>query len=102
MKELRISSEAERDLDDIWQYLSDESNSPSVANRFIDQADCPAHDSGTFGKGGTQERYNRDGSKSTPDWNYIVYYRERGRFVTVARLIHGKREQAAAFSEDAG
>jgi len=37
MAELRVSPEAEAELDDIWLYLARESGSIDVANRVIDK-----------------------------------------------------------------
>jgi plasmid stabilization system protein ParE len=100
LKELRISNEAERDLDDIWQFLFDESKSSSVANRFIDQLTTRLTILEHSPKAGRRSDAMGSKLRALPIGNYLVYYREDERFVTVARVIHGKREQSAAFSED--
>jgi toxin ParE1/3/4 len=100
LKELRISNEAERDLDQIWQYLWRESGSSDVANGFIDKLTARIGALEHSPKAGRQRDSMEAGLRAFPIGNYIVYYREDDQFVTVSRVIHGNREQNAAFSED--
>ena len=93
----RLSSLAERDLDEIWLYVAEEA-SPTTADRLIvdivDRFDLMAE----------QPRMGRlrpefgPGVRSISVENHVIYYRHDGE-VLIARVLHGRRDQAAAWSE---
>ena len=93
----RLSALAELDLDDIWSYVAEEA-SPTTADRLID---------------GIIDRF--DLLAERPGWavhvpssalalrsfvveNYVIYSRQEGD-VLIARILHGRRDQLAAWSE---
>ncbi len=97
MKSFRLSRMAERDLDQIWNYFAEEVGSTEAADELADTL------SGSFalfasapGLGTTRYALGRR-LRAFPVGNYLVYYREMGNQVVIARVIHGKRDQRRAF-----
>ena len=93
----RLSSLAERDLDGIWLYVAEDA-SPAVADRLIDAL------AERFALLAEQPRMGRLRPELGPDVrsftveNHVIYYRHEGD-VLIARVLHGRRDQAAAWSE---
>ena len=93
----RLSALAEQDLDEIWSYVAEDA-SPATADRLIDAI------IDRFELLAEQPRMGRlrpefgEGVRSFTVENYVIYYRHE-RDVLVARLLHGRRDQIAAWSE---
>jgi toxin ParE1/3/4 len=93
----RLSSSAERDLEEIWSYVAEDA-SPTAADRLIDDiinrfdrlAEQP-------GMGRARPEFDL-GVRSFAIENYVIYYRQEGD-VLIARILHGRRDQTAAWSE---
>ena len=100
MKPLRVSKLAELDLDNIWHHVAKKSGSIETADRVVDS--ITQH----FSTLAEQPRAGRDreelapGLRSFPARDYVVYYRESGPRVIISRVIHGKRDQGNAFTDD--
>jgi toxin ParE1/3/4 len=92
----RLSALAERDLEEIWSYVGEDA-SPATADRLIDVI------VDRFELLAEQPRMGRlrpefgEGVRSFTVENYVIYRHERD--VLVARLLHGRRDQIAAWSE---
>ncbi len=93
----RLSALAERDLEDIWSYVA-EDTSPTAADRLIDAM------IERFELLAEQPRMGRlrpefgPGVRSFTVENHVIYYRHEGD-VLIARVLHGRRDQAAAWSD---
>jgi toxin ParE1/3/4 len=93
----RLSALAEQDLDDVWSYVAEEA-SPTTADRLIDAI------IDRFELLAEQPRMGRPrpefgtGVRSFTVENYVIYYRQDGD-VLIARVLHGRRDQTAAWSE---
>lgn len=93
----RLSALAELDLDDIWSYVAEEA-SPATADRLIDDiidrfdllAERP-------GMGRARPEFGPGVRTFAVDY-YVIYYRQEGD-VLIARILHGRRDQIAAWSE---
>ena len=93
----RLSSRAEQDLDEVWFYVAEDA-SPTTADRLIDDlvnrfdllAEQPS-------MGRLRPEFGPD-VRSIAVENHVVYYRYDGE-VQIARVLHGRRDQAAAWSE---
>lgn len=93
----RLSPLAERDLEEIWSYVAEDA-SPTTADRpvdaIVDRFDLLAE----------QPRIGRarpefgPGVRSLAVENYVIYYRQEDD-VLIARILHGRRDQMAAWSE---
>ena len=93
----RLSSRAERDLDEVWLYVAEDA-SPTTADRLIDDI------VDRFDLLAEQPRMGRlrpefgPGVRSISVENNVICYRHDGD-VPIARVLHGRRDQAAAWSE---
>jgi len=93
----RLSALAEQDLDEIWSYVAEDA-SPTTADRFIDDI------IDRFDLLAEQPRIGRlrpefgPGVRSFAVENYVIDYRHDGD-VLIARILHGRRDQMAAWSE---
>ena len=93
----RLSALAERDLEEIWSYVAEDA-SPATADRLIDAI------IERFELLAEQPRMGRlrpefgPGVRSFAVESYVIYYRDEGELL-VARILHGRRDQAAAWSE---
>ncbi len=93
----RLSPLAEGDLDEIWTCVADDA-SPATADRLIDAI------IDRFERLAQQPRMGRirpefgEGVRSLVVASHVIYYRCEGD-VLIARVLHGRRDQAAAWSE---
>ena len=93
----RLSALAEQDLDEIWSYVAEHA-SPTIADRLIEAI------IDRFELLAEQPRMGRlrlefgAGVRSFTVENHVIYYRHDGD-VLIARVLHGRRDQAAAWSE---
>jgi toxin ParE1/3/4 len=98
MKRIRVSGPAERDLDDIWLYVATTSQSPTTADKVVDSiTDTFVLFSRNPGIGANRDEVD-PGVRGFPVGQYVVYYRETPRSVVISRVIHGMRDQRAAFT----
>jgi plasmid stabilization system protein ParE len=89
----RLSVHAERDLDEIWSYVAEDA-SPATADRLIDAIVDRFE---LLAEQRLRPEFG-EGVRSFTVENYVIYYRHE-RDVLVARLLHGRRDQIAAWSE---
>ncbi|MGQ0736584.1 MAG: type II toxin-antitoxin system RelE/ParE family toxin [Acidobacteriota bacterium] len=93
----RLSALAEQDLEEIWSYVAEDA-SPATADRLIDAI------IGRFELLAEQPRIGRlrpefgEGVRSFAVESYVLYYRYEGD-ILIARVLHGRRDQAAAWSD---
>ena len=93
----RLSRLAERDLDEIWSYVAEDA-SLETADRLIDAI------IERFELLSEQPRMGRlrpefgSGVRSFTVENHVIYYRHDGE-ILIARILHGRRDQATAWSE---
>ena len=93
----RLSALAEQDLEEIWSYVGEDA-SPATADRLIDAI------VDRFELLVEQPRMGRlrpefgGGVRSFTVENHVIYYRHDGD-VLIARVLHGRRDQAAAWSD---
>jgi toxin ParE1/3/4 len=93
----RLSALAEQDLEEIWSYVAEDA-SPTTADRVIDAiverlellAEQPR-------MGRLRPEFGK-GVRSFAVESYVIYYRHEGE-VLVARVLHGRRDQTAAWTE---
>lgn len=93
----RLSALAENDLDDIWSYVAEDA-SLETADRLIDAI------FDRFELLVEQPRIGRnrpefgEGVRSIVVESHVIYYRHE-QDVLIARVLHGRRDQTAAWSE---
>jgi toxin ParE1/3/4 len=93
----RLSALSEQDLEEIWSYVAEDA-SPTTADRLIDAI------IDRFELLAEQPRMGRlrpefgEGVRSVVVESYVIYYRQDVD-VLIARVLHGRRDQAAAWPE---
>ena len=93
----RLSVLAEQDLEEIWSYVA-EDTSATRADRLIDAI------FDRFELLVEQPRMGRsrpefgEGVRSFVVESYVIYYRHDAD-ILIARVLHGRRDQAAAWSD---
>ena len=93
----RLSVLAEGDLEEIWSYVAEDA-SAATADRLIDAiierfellAEQPR-------MGRLRPEFGAEVRSFTVE-NHVIYYRHDEEFL-IARVFHGRRDQAAAWSE---
>lgn len=100
MRALRYALSALNDLDAIADYVESESASPPIARALIDrlQSRCErlAELPGMLG----QDRAEiRPGIRSTPEGNYIIFFRYDGDCLDVIAVVDAHRELFALFED---
>jgi toxin ParE1/3/4 len=93
----RLSALAEEDLDEIWSYVA-EDTSPTTADRLIDAIFNRFELLVEQPRMGRERPEFGEGVRSVVVETYVIYYRH-DEDVLIARVLHGRRDQAAAWSE---
>ena len=98
MTPVRISGDAENDLDAIWLYIANDS--PVNADRFLDRLVSTLTTTLSTAPlaGRTRDEFGV-GLRSFPIEGYIAFYRVRDEVVEIVRIIHGARDLGAIFGD---
>jgi toxin ParE1/3/4 len=96
----RLAVPAREDLVGIWEFIAEESGEARAADRAVDaiiqRLVMLAHNP----RAGRLRDEIGPGVRSFPAGAYIIYYRlGTGGRLTIARVLHGSRDQAAAYDE---
>ena len=98
MTPIRISAEAETDLDAIWDYIANDS--PTNADRFLERLVTTLTTTlSTLPFAGRSRDEFEAGLRSFPVENYIAFYRVRKDTVEIVRIIHGARDLVVIFGD---
>ncbi len=97
MKRIRVSGLAERDLDNIWNYIARSSGSIEVADRVLDSVTTTFRLLARAPEAGSHRDEIEPGARGFPAGKYIIYYHQSGRRLVISRVIHGMRDQKRAF-----
>ena len=101
MKRIRVSSLAELDLDEIWYEIAKRSGSSEIATGVVDSITEVFPLFANNPEAGRRRDEIELGTRSFPVDNYIIYYRQSGQHLVISRVIHGMRDQKAAYFPDA-
>lgn len=94
----RLAPEAEIDLDDIWYYITKDSNSIQIADRLIDSITETFFLLATYPHiGRRRDEDLRPGLRSFPVGAYVIIYRVEDHDVLILRVIRGSRDIEALF-----
>jgi toxin ParE1/3/4 len=94
----RLSSLAEQDLEEIWSYVAEDA-SFTTADRLLDSIFDRLELLAEQPRIGRVRPEFGEGVRSLTVENHIIYYRHDGQAVLIARVLHGRRDQVAAWSE---
>jgi len=92
------SPQTDSDLDDIWYYVASESGSFEIADRLVDSitdqflllAEYPHI-------GRRRDEDLREGVRSFPVRDYVIFYRVQDADIVILRVLHGSRDVKAQF-----
>lgn len=90
MPRLLIRPEAERDLDEIWWYIAQDS--PDNADRFLDRLQERFLTLADFPKMGASRDDIQTGLRSQPVGSYLIFYFPLADGIEIIRVLHGSRD----------
>jgi plasmid stabilization system protein ParE len=92
-----FSAEAERDLENICDYISD-NNETAALKIFADlRKDCL--DLGATPLAFPEKRELQEGIRMRPSGRYLIFYKYDGQDVDIIRILHGARDLLQIFHE---
>lgn len=94
-RKLIISEEAESDLEDIWDYIADDS--PQDADSFIDQLFRKCLDITVLDGIGRARDELANGLLSIPHKKYIIFFIRDDKRISVVRILRASRDIGAQF-----
>ena len=98
MTPIRISADAENDLDAIWLYIANDS--AVNADLFLDRLVMTLTTTlSTLPLAGRARDEFGVGLRSFPVENYVAFYRVNKGAVEIIRIIHGARDLGTIFNE---
>ena len=97
-KGLFISEEAESDLEDIWDYIADDSS--LNADRFIDQLYRKCLDIAALDGIGRSRNELADGLLSIPHKNYVIFFIRNKKGVGIVRILRASRDLDSQFGNE--
>ena len=98
--DLRVASQADSDLDEIWYFLATESSNVDVADRVIDSITARfALLASQPYIGRRRDEDLRPGVRSLVVGDYVIAYRVDGDNVLILRVLRGSRDIEALFRD---
>jgi|SRR6266446_10309139 len=95
MKPVRVTRDAERDLDEIWLYIA--RDSIDAANRHLDELTSRFPLLGSSPEMGRARDEIKSGLRSHAVGNYVIYYREATEYISILHIVHGARDPKRVF-----
>lgn len=90
MNQLRVTHDAERDLDEIWLYIA--RDNIAAADRLLDELTSRFRLLASSPRAGRLRDDLRPGLRSLAVGNYVIFYRLGKSRVRILRVIHGARD----------
>jgi toxin ParE1/3/4 len=100
MSSYRLSRPARADLDSIWLHIAQEGD-VETADRFIDAITNRFSMLAKMPEAGRSAAEIDAGVRVFPLESYLIYYRIHRGGISIARIIHGMRDQNTAWNEEA-
>lgn len=93
MNRFRFSPEAQRDLEEIWEYIA--SDNPVAADGLLDDIADSCELIGEQPLLGVEREDVAPGLRFLPVGNYLIFYIPLTTGVEIVRVIHGARDYGA-------
>lgn len=93
MRRIKLSDLARDDLDEIWFEIAAEN--VAAADRIVDELDALLQKLLDFPEMGVARDEIREGARSFPCGNYLVFYRPMPYGIAVLRIVYGRRDLQA-------
>jgi toxin ParE1/3/4 len=97
MSEVRLSPEAEAELDGIWLHMARESGSVDIATRVVEGVNERFWMLARYPHMGRRRDNLAPGVRSFAVGAYVILYRIVGEVVLILHVAHGSRDVAAFF-----
>jgi toxin ParE1/3/4 len=95
MKRIRVTHDAERDLDEIWLHIAPDN--VDAANRLVDELIKRFVLISASPELGRVRDEIRPGLRSHAVNSYVVYYRNTRTNISIMRVVHGARDPKRVF-----
>ena len=96
-RDLIISDEAESDLEDIWDYIANDST--LNADRFIDQLYRKCLDVAALEGIGHPREELAEGLFSIPHKRYVIFFKRDEEAVSIVRVFRSSRDLESQFGD---
>lgn len=90
MNEPIVTEQAQADLDEAWDYISEKA--PAAADRLIDRFIAAARVHALFPESGRSREELKPSLRSFVVKPYVAFYRPVEGTIEVLRVLHGKRD----------
>ena len=97
MKTVVLRRSADRDLDDIYDWIA--ADDPVAAERHVRRIVAAAERLAEFPKSGRARPEISEGARSLVVGRYLVLYRIEGEHVEIVRVVHGARDVGGLLDE---
>jgi len=97
-RELILSEEAEADLEDIWDFIAEDS--PSNADRFIGEIYRKCLNIAALDGIGRPRNELADGLFSLPHKKYMIFFLRNDECVSIVRILRASRDLEAQFATE--
>jgi toxin ParE1/3/4 len=91
----RLTQDAEADLDEIWSHITRESGDPETAQHLVEAIANRFDALSAHPRMGRARSDLRQGLRSHPVGNYLIFYRIVAADVLILRVLHGRRDIGA-------
>jgi toxin ParE1/3/4 len=99
MSSYRLARPAKADLDEIWLSIAQDAGI-DTADRFIDTITDRFLMLASMPEVGRRAEHIEQGVRVFPVEAYLIYYRISPGWISIARVIHGMRDQQSAWHEE--
>lgn len=96
MEKILLRPEAERDLDEIWWYIAQDS--PHNADKLLDEIEETSRKLVRFKNMGRNRDELHPGLQSFPVGKYLIFYMPITGGIEIVRVLHGMMDIDAFFS----
>jgi toxin ParE1/3/4 len=98
MNRYRLARPAKADVDRIWSYIAEHAGI-ETADRLIDRITARFPMLAKTPEAGRAVDRLEPGLRVFPIGNYLIYYRKARGGISIARVIHGMRDQEGAWKD---
>lgn len=96
--DVSFAPNAERNLEQIEDYITDNSNADAAA-KVVDQIVDRCEELATMPRSGKAREEIAPGVRSATSGMYVIYYRIHSNKIEILRVWHGARDNAALIGE---
>lgn len=97
---IKVTVDAENDLDDIYVYIAEKILSPHAAKQTLQKILLSIHQIAEFPEMGIDVSYRLNGLhnvRMTISGNYLIFYRHNSNIVEILRVLYQKRDWLLLF-----